>query len=291
MDYIVSKIQRFSLEDGPGIRTTVFLKGCNFSCKWCHNPEAIGYEPVLGVDATRCDGCLRCLPYCPTHALSYEQETIKVDRSRCNNCGICVDECFKQVFSLCGTRYSEDSLFAEIVEDTLYFERSGGGVSFSGGEPLVQLPALLSILKRCKDAKIHTLVQTNLSLPFEESLPYVDHYMVDLKVMDPEKHRQWIGKDNLAVLRNIRNLDNSGACYEIRTPIIPGFNDTEEDVLKIVSFVKELSHCKRYRLLGYHPLGLPKYSQFGVTATYDYPQALDAAVLRHLQNLVEKEMV
>ena len=290
MDLIVSKIQRFSLEDGPGIRTTIFLKGCNLRCRWCHNPEALASHPILGVDASLCDGCLRCITMCPQQALSYKDQTIQVDRNLCNNCGLCVKECFRGVFSLCGSYHTAEDLFTKIVEDLPYYTHSGGGVTFSGGEPLMQLTALMPLLKRCNEQGISTIMQTNLSLRFEESVPYVDHYMVDLKTMDNEKHQAWIGANNAEVLENLQKLDAMGASYEVRTPIIPHFNDTADDVLALVAFVKTLRYCKHYRLLAYHSLGLPKYTQFGISVPYDHSQGLDASVYKGLQDLVEKEM-
>ena len=170
MGVMVSRIQRFSLEDGPGIRTTVFLTGCNFRCVWCHNPESIANHPLLGVDGSLCDGCQRCIPYCPHHALSMVGSTIAVDRKTCDNCGLCVPECYRGVFSLCGRLYANDSLATAIQEDLPYYKSSKGGVTFSGGEPLCQLEGLLAVLKSCKQKGIHTVLQTNLSLPFEQTI-------------------------------------------------------------------------------------------------------------------------
>jgi pyruvate formate lyase activating enzyme len=177
-----------------------------------------------------------------------------------------------------------------IIEDLPYYTSSGGGLTLSGGEPLAQLPELLPLLKRCKDEAVHTVMQTNLSLPFEESVPYVDHYLVDLKTMDNEKHKAWIGGDTAAVLNNLQKLDQIGSSYEVRTPVIPYFNDTEEAILSLAAFVKTLKNCKRYRLLGYHSLALPKYTQFGISLAYDISQGLDSSVLSRLQDLIEREI-
>lgn len=291
MGVMVSRIQRFSLEDGPGIRTTVFFSGCNFRCVWCHNPESLAGHPILGIDSSLCDGCQRCLSFCPQHALSIVGSTITVDRKMCDNCGLCVPECYRGVFSLSGRLYDTDSLVDAIEEDLPYYIRSNGGVTFSGGEPLCQLEGLLAVLKSCREKGIHTILQTNLSLPFEQTIPYVDHYMVDLKIAADAKHQAWIGQGNSAVLRNIKELDRYNVSYEIRTPVVPQCNDTKDDILEIVKFLKQLKHLKRYRLLGYHPLGLPKYEQFGLPVQYDVRQGMDSSALKVLEQIVEKEML
>lgn len=290
MSLIVSQIQRFSLEDGPGIRTTIFLKGCNFNCLWCHNPEALDSHATLGVNASKCDGCLRCISICPEFALKYLDDGIHINRECCTACGKCVPECYQGVFSLCGVSYEPERLLEEVLEDSPYFKASQGGVTFSGGEPFLQMPDLVAILSLCKQASLSVIVQTNLSLPFFESVKFVDHYMVDLKIMDNQKHRKWTGSSNEQVLSNLKALDALGCSYEVRTPIVPFVNDTENDVLQIVDFVKTLKNIKRYRLIGYHPLGIPKYKQFGVPLEYDAPLGLESIGFYRIKALVKKEM-
>ncbi len=290
MSLIVSRIQRFSLEDGPGIRTTIFLKGCNFRCLWCHNPEALDSHATLGVNAEECDGCLRCISRCPESALQYFDDSIHLDRERCTSCGKCISECYRGVFSLCGISYEPEKLLEEILEDLPYFKASQGGVTFSGGEPFLQMPDFLAMLKICKQASLSVIVQTNLSLPFMDSMKFVDHYMVDLKIMDNVKHRKWTGSSNEQVICNLKTLDAMRCSYEVRTPVVPFMNDTEEDIHQIIGFIKTLKHVKRYRLIGYHPLGIPKHKQFGVPLEYNVSRGLESGTLDELQALVEKEM-
>ncbi len=188
---LVADIQRFSVHDGPGIRTTVFLKGCNFRCPWCHNPEPITPRPAIKVFTARCIGCGACLNVCPEGARTREGEAIRYDRGRCRACGRCARACCSGAIALVGRRMEPGEVLAEVMEDAPYYWNSGGGVTISGGEPLCQPEFSREILRNAKEAGIHTALETNLSAPWEvvESLvPWTDFFMVDVKLADPERH-------------------------------------------------------------------------------------------------------
>ena len=290
MTGLINSVQRLSTHDGSGIRTTVFLKGCNMRCPWCHNPEGISRAKSLGLIAEKCVGCGRCVAFCPGRALSLEDGRISLDRKRCSACMACVQECYSRVFTVSGTEYSVAGLVDEVLKDRAFFLRSGGGVTFSGGEPFTQAPFLLEAMRKLKEEGISVMVETNLSLPFEpfveESLPYADHFFIDLKLFSPGTHREWTGVGNEIILENIKKLDARGADYEIRTPLIEGVNDSPEEIKKIAGFAGSLKNLKSYSLVPYHPMGLSKYAQFGIEPEYSVKTFYPRDKLESLQNLV-----
>ncbi|MCK9302116.1 MAG: glycyl-radical enzyme activating protein [Sphaerochaetaceae bacterium] len=294
MALIVTDIQHYSIEDGPGIRDTIFLKGCNLRCKWCHNPESLDTHISLGIEKNRCTGCGRCFSRCPQKVISSNAEGIVVDREKCDGCGICVGECFSNVFSIAGRRMELQDVFGEVMVDRLYFENSNGGVTISGGEPFLQWKELADLLKMFHDAGVHTIVQTNLTMPFEPeiaaSLPFIDLFMVDLKVFDEDLHRKWTGMGNGAILGNLEELDRRGKDFEVHTPVVEGVNDNEEEIRRIVRFLRSFAHLSRYKLLGYHPFGLSKYDKFGIPVGYTNERQFPSRRLDQLQVLADKEL-
>jgi pyruvate formate lyase activating enzyme len=265
-DGIVFNTQRFSIHDGPGIRTTLFLKGCSLRCFWCHNPESWHMESEIEVFPDLCIGCGRCVKACP-HAAHEIVDGLKVfHRDRCTACGTCTKTCFAQSLVYVGARMSVDEAMAEIRKDRSDYEQSGGGVTLSGGEPLLQPAFVQQVLERCKAEAIHTAVESALHVPsesLERLLPLIDLVMMDIKMIDGEKHRRATGAHNARILANARYVAASGTPSIVRTPIIPGVNDTEEEVGAIAQFVATLPGVRSWELLPFHRLGEEKVVRLG----------------------------
>ena len=264
---LIFDIQRFSTTDGPGIRTVVFLKGCSMQCFWCHNPEGINAEEELEYNKSRCINCGQCIEVCPQHAHFYTEEGLhEFDRSKCNLCMLCVEECDAGALRKVGKEYTIEECFSEIAEDIPFYKRSGGGVTLSGGEPLLQAGYIKKLLKRCKEEGIHTAIESNLSLPWnslQTILPYVDLVMVDIKHMDNHKHIEGTECSNQKILENLKMLNNQQVQLIVRTPVIPGFNDTRENISQTVDFLYGMQNLMYYELLSYNALGCEKAPRIG----------------------------
>ena len=272
-------IQGFSVQDGPGIRTTVFLKGCPLRCPWCHSPESQQFCRQLSWMALRCIGiekCGKCLNACPKgaispgkwveHAATREKiRHIRVDRAVCDNCGECAAVCYPKALAVCGTEYTVDELVQRLRKDTPFYEQSGGGVTISGGEPLCQPEFVLRLLKSLKEHGIHTAVDTTGFAQYEiikRILPYTDLFLYDLKHMDSEQHRIVTGVPNELILVNALKIAKAGGKMQIRIPVIPDFNDSEETVRAAGLFCKSLGDAViMVQLLPYHNLGVMKYQR------------------------------
>ncbi|MFN2226360.1 MAG: glycyl-radical enzyme activating protein [Anaerolineae bacterium] len=265
-------IQRFSTEDGPGIRTTVFFKGCPLRCAWCHNPEGLARRPELMWYDVRCIGARDCLGACPLGALTLIPEGMTVDRERCDACGACVRACPTGALEVIGRTWTPEALFAEVQKDAVFYETSGGGVTLSGGEPLVQSEFLNELCRLCHAAGLHVALDTCGAAPwaaYEALLPDVDLVLFDLKIFDKERHRAATGATNAGILDNARRLAAAGVPLWIRTPLIPGYTADEENVAALATFLAaELPTVQRWDLLAYTNLGEPKYRRL------DRPYAL-----------------
>ena len=240
-------ISKASYVDGPGIRTTVFFKGCNLNCAWCHNPESQSPKTEMLFYKNRCTGCGKCKEKCPNNL------------EKCDLCGKCTLFCPHDAREICGNEYTVDEVFYEIVKDKSFYEASGGGVTFSGGECMLQIDFLEEILKKCKDEGIHTAVDTAGYVSFdkfERILPYTDMFLYDVKIADSEKHKKYVGAPNELIIENLKKLISLGKRVWVRVPVIAGINDTEEEILAI----NEISSgVEKIELLPYHAMGEHKY--------------------------------
>jgi formate C-acetyltransferase len=263
---LVFDVQRFCLHDGPGIRTTVFLKGCPLRCSWCHNPEGLGPEPELMFTRALCTGCGACVSACPSGAHSVGGGGHAIDRARCRACGACVSACPGGAMALAGRWMSVQQVLRAALEDRAYYEASGGGVTLSGGEPLAQAEFCLELLRACRDAGLHTALDTALHAPWQTVatlLPVVDLFLADLKHVDSARHRSATGAGNDLILANLRRLARHDAAVVLRVPMIGGFNDSPDDAADIASFVAALGNVRRVELLAHHALGEGKRQALG----------------------------
>ena len=272
-------MQGFSVHDGPGIRLTLFLKGCPLRCPWCHSPESQEFPTELNWMSMKCVGVDKCgnfLNVCPNDAISLgakkmsatgdeEIQLVTVDRTKCDNCGKCAEACTSKALYMCGTDYTVDEVMERIRRDVPFYNRSGGGVTISGGECLCQPEFLLEVLKRCKAEGIHTAVDTTGFAPWssiEPILPYTDLFLYDLKQMDPDLHKQVIGVPNPLILENARKIAAAGGKFQIRIPIIPMFNDSKKSFDEVGKFICELGDAVEIvQLLPYHKLGTVKWER------------------------------
>lgn len=260
----VFDIKKFSLHDGPGIRTTVFFKGCGLRCWWCHNPESQRPRPELLLRPELCIQCGACRAECPHGAVQPDGECFITDRARCDLCGSCVAVCAADAREIVGREMTVEQVMAKVLPDVIFYDQSGGGVTFSGGEPLLQVDFLLDLLRACKDHDLHTVVDTcGFASPetFERVRPYVDLFLYDVKLMDDARHRVVTGASNDLILDNLRRLAAHDHPVILRVPVIPRCNDDADTLRQIGALAQSLPNVIRVDLLAYHTLGIDKYKR------------------------------
>jgi pyruvate formate lyase activating enzyme len=259
----VLRIERFAIHDGPGIRTTVFLKGCPLRCAWCHSPESQLSSPEFMPRAERCVRCGACTAVCPHHAVQPAADGGMVTPDACDTCGACAEACPTGARELVGRSMSVDALMAEIERDRIFYDESGGGVTFSGGEPLMQPVFTLEMLAACRAAGVHVAVDTCGQVDPDvlmEAAGDADLFLFDLKIIDEDRHRAFTGASNFRILQNLERLAAVHSQVLVRFPLIPGVNDDDENVRAMGAFLASL-HLTRVDVLPYHRAGLAKYER------------------------------
>jgi len=260
-------IKRYAIHDGPNIRTTVFFKGCPLSCWWCHNPEGIDRAVALVWDRGKCVGCSACLQQCPSQSLVAAPDGVVWRRESCLGCGGCVEACPALALEATGREASVDEVMAALVQDQPFFDQSGGGVTFSGGEPLAQPEFLLALLKECGRLGVHRAVDTSGFAPADVLLQVAeeaDLFLFDLKLMDRDRHRLFTGVSNALILDNLRLLAERGTPVQVRLPLIAGVNDDVANLQAVGAFVAELPGVAAVDLLPYHGAAAAKYRELNL---------------------------
>ncbi|WP_288610884.1 glycyl-radical enzyme activating protein [uncultured Victivallis sp.] len=282
---VFADVKPFAVHDGPGIRTTLFLKGCPLRCVWCHNPETIRREPELAFFASKCLSCGRCAGACSRHR--FENRVHTIDRNGCTACGECVKRCPAGALRIYGERISVPEAFRLLTADRMFYETSGGGVTLSGGEPLLQPEFCEALLRQLRNDGIHTALDTCGDVPwrnFERLLPWTNLFLFDLKAVDPGVHRKCTGADNRTILENLRRLDACGIPFEIRMPLMPGWNDAEDDLRKAGELLSSLRSAPvPVRLLACHDFARSKYAAVGRPDTMPRPTAPELSAAAFLR--------
>ena len=269
---LIFDIKRYAINDGPGIRVVIFFKGCNLHCAWCHNPESISPKAQKMYSPAKCIGCGTCVTACPENALTLTSKGIVTDSSLCLLCGKCAEVCPTKAIEMSGKQMSVAEVMAIIEKERVFFDQSGGGVTFSGGEPLLHSELLIPLLDECKQRGIHTAIDTAGNVRIEvilEVAKRTDLFLFDLKLMDNEMHKQWVGAGNELIQQNLKAIAETGANIIVRIPVIAGVNDTVQNFEQTAKLISELSGTKKVvNLLPYHNIAEAKYAKLGSNGKY-----------------------
>jgi len=274
----ISDIQRFCIQDGPGIRTTVFFMGCNLSCNWCQNPETRISGRQLMFDKSKCIYCYNCIDVCTEKCINKKPLSIKINRFKCSVCGKCAEICLTKALEICGKLYSVKEVFKEVFRDEVFYKKSTGGVTLSGGEPMLRPLFCAELLKMCRERGINTVMETAGCVSwsaFELILDYVDLFLYDLKTLNNNEHKLKIGVENTLILENIKKLSNLNKNIIARIPLITGFNDNLKSFRKILNFIKNNTNIEIIHLLPFHQLGSSKYELLGLDYEMQAVKELD----------------
>lgn len=266
-DAVIFNIQRFSVHDGPGIRTLVFFKGCPLRCQWCSNPESHIRKPQIAFSQNRCIGCLRCSEVCPHGAVRLTNRVrLEYDRLRCKECGACVATCYANARVLLGREMTVDEVMVEIRKDAVFYRLSSGGVTLGGGEPTMWPAFATKLLAACRSEGIHAAIETCGHAPWSHIEPLLDNLdliLFDMKHLDPEMHMRYTGVNNKLILENLNRIAQRSIPIVIRIPVIPGANNDAQTIRKIAAYVHDLGIASRIELLSYHRFGEEKYARLG----------------------------
>jgi pyruvate formate lyase activating enzyme len=285
----VFNIQRFSLQDGPGIRTTVFLKGCPLRCLWCSNPESQDFSPEVAHSTALCNQCGECIKVCPRQAISLAEKGIKIERKLCTKCGECVNFCYAGALKVYGKEITITEVCEEVEKDVAYYRNSDGGVTLSGGEPFAQPGFVISLLRQLKKTGFHNNVDTcgyAEQKVMNEALQYTDLVFYDLKHMNGAAHKRLTGISNKRILNNFKLVAESGVELIVRVPIIPEINDSKDNIKSIAEFVARFKSVKEVNLLPYHRFGLGKYEMLDRPYLLDSKLPPNRSYLEELKNLI-----
>ncbi|NLT13320.1 MAG: glycyl-radical enzyme activating protein [Clostridiales bacterium] len=287
---IVFNIQRYSIDDGPGVRTTVFMKGCPLACLWCSNPESQSGLPEVTYRYTSCKRCGTCVKVCPEQAVTLSDDGVHIDRVKCTVCGECVKNCLPEALQISGKGMTLDEVWKVVKKDADYYEASGGGVTASGGEILAQADFVAALFKRCREAGYHTCADTSGfgdPAALLKILEYADLVYFDLKHMDLEAHKQYMGQSNELILNNLELVVKTGVPLVIRAPLIPGYNNSDENLRAMAAKVAEIAKDSVVNLLPYHRYGANKYRMIDMTYQLEDVPELTSDELLHAKEIIE----
>lgn len=295
LEGLVSNIERGSTLDGPGIRTVVFLKGCPLSCPWCHNPETIGPAAQPLWESRLCEGCGRCVAACPSKSLELNGDGMHFPFDACRTCDMpCTKACPNDALRVCGESMDVEKVLGTIQRDARFHAESGGGVTFSGGEPLAQADFVTELAKRCRDRGIHTALDTSCQASWSTMsrvLPWTNLLLSDVKLFDSRRHEELTGVPSEGILDNLRRADAAGCTIWIRRPVVPGVNDSPEDMEATAAFAATLQHLERFELLPFNPLAGLKYRKIGRPFGLHATEAPSRGTMELLQGILRAKGV